>query len=256
MKTALNQPVGTILLDIEGTTTPVPFVYQVLFPYARSHTAEFLAQYGSVPDIRQDLEALSQQYRSDMQAGLAPPALPNDDRPESLLGYIHWLIGRDSKCTALKSLQGKIWEEGYRTGRLLGQVFDDVPSSFAQWHEEKIHIGIFSSGSVLAQKLLFAHTTAGDLTQYLSAYFDTKVGTKTDPRSYERIALALKRAPDDIVFISDLTRELDAAKTTGMAALLCERPGNLPQPANTYRVIRSLAEVCAPTGKPPAALTR
>ena len=242
----LNETVRTILLDIEGTTTPLDFVYTVLFPYARSHSEQFLKQHRLSRDVRADLAALRQENLADTRLGLNPPPLRHD-APEaelaSQVAYITWLIAHDRKSTALKSLQGKIWQEGYRSGQLQGQVFDDVPRALKRWQEGKRNTCIFSSGSVLAQRLLFAHTKAGDLTPHISRYFDTTTGAKTDTPSYHKIASALLRSPSEIVFISDVTTELDAAALAGFETLLCERPGNRPQPASKHRLIRSLEEV-------------
>jgi enolase-phosphatase E1 len=241
---AFSAPVRTILLDIEGTTTPLDFVYEVLFPYAQSHAQRFLERYGASPDVRRDLNALRQENLDDARRGLDPPALTGDETTQSLVAYLAWLIHRDRKSTPLKSLQGKIWEEGYRNGELRSRVFEDVPPALKRWHEQKRTVSVFSSGSVFAQKLLFGHTTAGDLTRYLSSYFDTTVGGKTDPGSYQKIAGDLDSSMLEIVFISDATSELDAAKAAGIQTLLCLRPGNRPQPANAYESIRSFAEVC------------
>jgi len=232
-------------LDVEGTTTPIDFVYEVLFPYARSHAQGFLERHGASPDVRRDLNALRQENLDDAQRGLDPPALSHDSATDSVVAYVEWLMLRDRKSTPLKSLQGKIWEEGYRRGELRSRVSEDVPPALKRWHEEKRTVSVFSSGSVLAQKLLFGHTTWGDLSRYLSSYFDTTVGSKTDPGSYQKIASVLQSATLDIVFISDVTAELDAAKAAGLQPLLCLRPGNRPQPANTYESIRSFADVGA-----------
>ena len=244
MIAAFSAPVRTILLDVEGTTTPLDFVYEVLFPYAQSQAQRFLERYGALPDVRRDWNALRQENLDDARRGLDPPALTGEETTESLAGYVAWLIHRDRKSTPLKSLEGKIWEEGYRNGELRSRVFEDVPPALKRWHEQKRTVSVFSSGSVLAQKLLFGHTTAGDLTRYLSSYFDTTVGSKTDPGSYQKIAGELRSSMLEIVFISDVTSELDAAKAAGLQTLLCLRPGNRPQPANQYESIRSFAEVC------------
>jgi len=151
---------------------------------------------------------------------------------------------RDRKSTPLKSLQGMIWESGYQTGEIRGQVYDDVPPSLKRWHDVGKTICIFSSGSVLAQKLLFAHTTAGDLTKFIRAYFDTRIGSKTDMESYQQIAGALEITPAAIIFVSDVSAELDAARRAGMQTLLCMRPGNRPQPAtSTHEVIKDFDAV-------------
>ncbi len=241
---ALSAPVRAILLDIEGTTTPLDFVYQVLFPYARSHAQEFVVRHGASPDVREDLNALREENLEDARRGLDPPALQNDEAAESLVAYVQWLIDHDRKSTPLKSLEGKIWEEGYKSGELRSQVFEDVPPALERWRELQQTVSIFSSGSVLAQKLLFGHSTAGDLTPYLSSYFDTTAGSKIDPGSYERIASALQSSTPEVVFISDMTSELDAAKAAGLQTLLCLRPGNRPQPVSNHPWIRSFAEVC------------
>jgi enolase-phosphatase E1 len=188
--------VRAILLDIEGTTTPIAFVDDVLFPYARRQLRAFLA--------RQGREGEANAFQSQMD--------------------------RDSKSTALKALQGQIWEDGYRSGELVGQVFDDVPTAFERWHSAGLEVGIFSSGSVLAQQLLFRQSSYGDLTPFLRWYFDTTTGAKTEPDSYRRIAAAMKLPTNTILFVSDVTRELDAAREAGMQTRLALRPGNAPQP--------------------------
>jgi enolase-phosphatase E1 len=244
----LNESVRTILLDIEGTTTPLDFVHHVLFPYARSHVRPFLEQQLASPDVRADVAALRQEHLVDVRQDLNPPSLRNDTPAtdfESLVQYIQWLTERDRKSTPLKSLQGKVWEEGYRTGELRSPIFGDVPSALRRWQEQARNTCIFSSGSVLAQKLLFAHTTAGDLTAHISGYFDTSGGAKTDPESYVKIARALQQSPSEAVFISDVSAELDAAQAAGFWTLLCYRPGNRPQPANKHVLIFNLDKVFA-----------
>jgi enolase-phosphatase E1 len=153
-------------------------------------------------------------------------------------------MARDRKSTALKSLQGKIWEEGYHSGNLLAPVFDDVPAAFERWRAQNRNIAIFSSGSILAQELLFAHTNAGDLTPYISAYFDTTTGAKTDAGSYQKIAISLALPPGEIAFISDVTAELDAAaNTVGFQVLFSERAGNYPQPPRPYQRIQDFNDI-------------
>lgn len=167
-----HEPVRTILLDVEGTTTPVDFVQRVLFPYARSHARRFLEEHPSSETVRADVAALHQENIADLDAGLNPPPLSGSPLAdlEATLAYIAWLMDRDRKSTSLKPLQGKIWEEGYRSGQLCSPVFDDVPRALRRWQEQGRQIAIFSSGSVLAQRLLFAHTVVGDLTSYFSSY--------------------------------------------------------------------------------------
>ena len=208
-----------ILLDIEGTTTPIAFVHEVLFSYARAHARDFLTQ--DSDEVRADVALLREEHAADKRNNLQPP--------ESIPDYIDWLIDRDRKSTALKSLQGKIWRQGYLDGSLKSQVFADVAPAFERWRAAGLKIGIFSSGSVLAQQLLFAHTDAGDLTGFIDDYFDTNVGKKGDAESYRKIAAAMDLEPSEILFISDVVAELEAAQESGMRTLLSIRPGNSPQ---------------------------
>jgi enolase-phosphatase E1 len=152
-------------------------------------------------------------------------------------------MDRDRKSTALKELQGQIWQEGYRTGELRGKVFPDVPPALEAWHQHGVDVRIFSSGSILAQKLLFSTTPAGDLTRFLNGYFDTTTGPKTAPASYMLIAEAFSTEAREILFISDVARELDAAHNAGMKTFMCIRPGNHRQPDNTHETISSFAEI-------------
>jgi len=238
------QNIRGLLLDIEGTTTPVAFVYDVLFPFARAHVQEFLERHIAAEEVSFDLALLRQEHAKDVAGDLSAPPIVESSEPQSIVGYVYWLMDRDRKSTGLKSLQGKIWEEGYRSGALKSEVFPDVPLALQRWHKADLKIAIFSSGSVLAQQLLFAHTTAGDLTQFIQAYFDTTTGPKTDPESYHRISSELKLHPEQILFISDVTAELEAATNGGMQTALCIRPGNLEQPkVNEHRIIRSFDDV-------------
>jgi len=157
------------------------------------------------------------------------------DKIDSIVDYIGWLIARDRKSTGLKSLQGKIWRQGYVEGSLKAQMFADVAPALERWHSAGLSINIFSSGSVLAQQLLFAHTDAGDLTRFIDNYFDTNIGKKAEAESYRRIAAGLNLAPEQIIFISDVIAELDAAHEAGMKTLLALR--------THHRTIRSFDEL-------------
>lgn len=234
----------TVLLDIEGTTTPIEFVYQVLFPYARRQVVDFLRQHQQAPDVRANVEALRKEHALDLRQGSGPPDWP-DNLVESAVAYVHWLMDRDRKSTALKSLQGKIWEQGYRTGELHSEVYPDVPRAFSRWHSQKKDICIFSSGSVLAQKLLFAHTTAGDLTHFIEEYFDTTTGKKIEAESYGRISTALGLPPREILFVSDTVAELDAANLAGMKTILCVRPGRERPPTSSHPTIETFDQLSA-----------
>jgi|SRR5882672_4897561 len=226
-----------ILLDIEGTTTPIDFVYKTLFPFARARVKDYLSRNWDAPEVQADLIQLRAERSADVSQGLNPPALAavaalkgesSSEQIESAAAYIHWLMDLDRKSTPLKAIQGRIWQEGYQAGELFGEVFDDVPPAFARWRRLYKLICIYSSGSALAQKLLFTHTTAGDLTGYICRYFDTTIGHKIEAGSYWRIAEELRLATAEIVFISDAIAELDAARAAGMKTILAMRPGNRP----------------------------
>lgn len=219
-----------ILLDIEGTTTPIAFVYDVLFPFARLHVSDYVKN--------ADLSDLKREYDEDARKGLNPPAWS----PEPA-AYIYWLMDQDRKSTALKRIQGEIWRKGYEQGELHGEVFPDVPAALERWQRNHMDIRIFSSGSILAQRLLFSSTTAGNLTKFLSGYFDTTTGPKNEPASYTAIAKSFGLPLLDILFISDVTRELDAAREAGVQTALCVRPGNHPQPAHSHRTITTFDNI-------------
>jgi enolase-phosphatase E1 len=240
---SLLENVRCVLLDIEGTTTSIDFVHDVLFSYARTQARSYLTANFDADDVRADVALLCEEHAADVHSKLDPPAFEAKDS-ESVATYVEWLITLDRKSTGLKSLQGKIWREGYLSGALKAQVFADVAPAIQRWHEEGLRIAIFSSGSVLAQQLLFAHTEAGDLTRFIDEYFDTKIGKKGDEESYRRIAEALNLAPRDILFISDVVAELDAANAAGVRPLLSVRPGNTPQRnADRFRSITRFDEI-------------
>ena len=225
-----------ILLDIEGTTTPIAFVTETLFPYARAHLPLYLEQHGGTPECRSALARLHEEYERDRACGEAVPLW-------SPLAYLSWLMDRDRKSPALKALQGRVWEEGYRNGTLTGDVFADVPRALARWRDAGVTVGIFSSGSVRAQQWLFRRSSAGDLTPWLSWHFDTGVGTKQDAASYTRIASDVSVAPAETLFVSDVAAELDAARAAGMQTALIVRPGNPPQPDTGHRVVTSFDQL-------------
>lgn len=245
---------GAVLLDIEGTTTPVSFVTQVLFPYARRHLRSHLVAHQGGAGYETIVMGLRSEYASAVRAGESVPPWADDPPParlDAIVAYVEWLMDRDRKSTALKELQGRIWEDGYRRGDLVGEVFPDVRPALRRWDEHDLPVGVFSSGSVLAQQLLFRYSSSGDLGRLLRWHFDTRVGTKLDPGSYRRIAAAASIPPEDFLFLSDVTTELDAAVSAGMQVRLVIRPGNAPAPArHGYDTIRSLDELAFASEKP------
>jgi enolase-phosphatase E1 len=225
-----EEQVRVLLLDIEGTTTPADFVYKTLFPYASEKLERFLREQERNPEVQNAVEELREQQAVDLRNELEPPAWRTDSEDARLRGcvaYGQWLIERDSKCTPLKLLEGKIWQQGYERGDIKGEVYPDVPRAFERWKRQKRIICIYSSGSALAQRLLFRSTPFGDLTDHISLYFDTRVGAKVEAESYCRIAGSFAHRPERFLFISDAMKEIEAARSAGMRALLCERS---PQP--------------------------
>jgi enolase-phosphatase E1 len=206
-----------VLTDIEGTTSSIAFVKDVLFPYARRELPRFVREHGHDPDVRRWLDAVAVE-----NGGICS----DDVIVETLQGW----IDQDRKHTALKALQGMLWREGYERGDYRGHVYADAAKALRDWHAAGHRLAVFSSGSVGAQKLLFGHSEAGDLGQLFTAYFDTEIGHKRDADSYRLIADALHRRPADVVFLSDVVEELDAAREAGMQTVLLDRREDYPQP--------------------------
>jgi enolase-phosphatase E1 len=207
-----------LLVDIEGTTTDIAFVHDVLFPIARAEVPRFLGAHAEDPEQAASIAAV----RQAVAGGSRNPAGVTLD--EVVAQLVAW-IDADAKVTALKAIQGAIWREAYAAGTLKSHVYDDVEPAFRRLRAAGASIHVFSSGSVEAQRLLFAHTLAGDLTRYLSGYFDTTTGPKREAASYTRIAAAIGLPPGEVRFVSDVVAELDAAHAAGMETLWMVRPG-------------------------------
>lgn len=205
-----------ILLDIEGTIAPISFVYDVLFPFARRELRPFLERTWDAAETRAAVARVA------ADAGVAGFTL------EAIVPHLLDLMDRDVKATGLKELQGLIWKRGYESGELRSNLFDDVPPALRAWHARGIDVRIYSSGSVAAQKLFLSHTEFGDLTSLLRGYYDTTTGPKTAAASYLAIARDMGARPDQILFVSDMSAELDAAAAAGFATALAVRPGNRP----------------------------
>ena len=214
-------------------------MHQTLFGFARDRVADFLGRHWNDPSVQADVARLRSEHRAEKTGATT---VWSDD-PAGVTLYVQWLMNRDRKSTGLKSLQGKIWEEGYRSGELRGEVYPDVPGALERWQRQGIQIAIFSSGSVQAQRLLFGSTPAGDLTRFLSGYFDTTTGPKTDSESYARIGAALGRRTSEVLFISDVVPELEAAMSSGMETVLCVRVPEAGAPPGWHRVIHGFDEL-------------
>ena len=204
--------IQAIVTDIEGTTSSIDFVHETLFPYARKHLRSFLHAHGQEPAVQAELAAVAQEVGRELSLDEAADVLER------------W-IAEDRKITPLKSLQGLIWAQGYAAGELQGHVYADTPECLRQWHEQGIRLYVYSSGSVAAQKLIFGHSSAGDLTPLFSGYFDTHIGHKREAASYQRILDTLDLPPASVLFLSDVVEELDAAQQAGMQTLQLVREG-------------------------------
>ncbi|WP_434997136.1 acireductone synthase [Pectobacterium brasiliense] len=195
--------IKAIVTDIEGTTSDIRFVHSVLFPYARERLADTVRQHGSDPEIAQALDALRQE--------LGQP----DADSETLIAALNQFMDEDRKSTALKQLQGIIWRTGYRNGDFQGHLYPEVATQLAAWQQQGLRLYVYSSGSVEAQQLLFGYSNAGDLRPLFSDYFDTRVGAKRETDSYRTIAQAIGLPAEQLLFLSDIRQELDAAQEAG-----------------------------------------
>lgn len=219
-----------LLLDIEGTTSSVRFVYDVLFPFARRELPAFLAAHWEEPELRRACELIAH------DAGAASFAawVGDADGPAArarVSAEVHRLMDGDLKATGLKDLQGLIWRQGYESGELCSHVYDDVPPALTAWQAAGWSVRIYSSGSIAAQRQFFAHTVHGDLTTHFDGHYDTTIGPKRAAASYQAIAADWGLPPPAVLFLSDVVAELDAARAAGMQTTLALRPGNAAAPA-------------------------
>ena len=226
-------PTVAVVTDIEGTTTPISFVRDVLFPYARERLPALLAERAGESAIAAELAEVRRQA-------------PGKPELETLLRW----MDQDAKVTPLKALQGILWREGYAAGTLKGAVYPDVPPALARWKAAGLRLYVYSSGSVEAQKLIFGHSVAGDMTPLFSGFFDTRVGAKREPDSYARIAIGLGLPPAEVLFLSDIEAELDAAAAAGMCTCQLIRPQDGTAASERHPGAADFAEVARRMGLP------
>ncbi|XP_040986327.1 probable bifunctional methylthioribulose-1-phosphate dehydratase/enolase-phosphatase E1 isoform X2 [Juglans microcarpa x Juglans regia] len=240
-----------IVLDIEGTTTPISFVSDVLFPYARDNVGRHLSATYDTAETQDDIKLLHSQVQDDLDKGVVGAVpIPSDNAGKeevvaALVANVEAMIRADRKITALKQLQGHIWRTGFENGELEGVVFEDVPQALEKWHALGIKVYIYSSGSRLAQRLLFGNTSYGDLRKYLSGFFDTAVGNKKETHSYVEISESIGvDKPSEILFITDVYQEAVAAKAAGLEVMVSIRPGNGTLPENHgFKTIKSFSGI-------------
>jgi enolase-phosphatase E1 len=221
--------IRAVVTDIEGTTSSLSFVKDVLFPFARRRMAGFVQERAGDPAVRRLLADTAQAAGRPLR----------DD--EAVLQLLAWM-DEDRKATPLKALQGLIWEEGYRSGAFVAHVYEDAVRRLREWRERGLGLYVYSSGSVHAQQLLFGHTAHGDLTPLFAGWFDTRIGAKQEAESYRRIADAIGLAPEAILFLSDVTAELDAAAAVGLATCLLVREGQ-PETETDHLVAQDFDEI-------------
>ena len=227
-----------ILTDIEGTTSSISFVKDVLFPYARRALPGFVKAHGDEPAVRKWLDAVAAE-----NGGVC--------RDEMIVEVLQGWIDQDRKHTALKALQGMIWANGYGNADFTAHVYPDAVPALRAWHADGLSLHVYSSGSVPAQRHVVGHSDAGDVTGLFSNWFDTEVGGKREAESYRRIAAAIGHPAGEILFLSDVVEELDAAREAGLETVLVDRIEDYPQPrtgdaANGHRRVESFAGISVP----------
>ncbi|MFN2362189.1 MAG: acireductone synthase [Marinobacter sp.] len=222
--------IRVVLTDIEGTTSSISFVHDVLFPYSATHMADFV----------REAEADSTEVREQLDAVAQTSGVARDDI-DGLIGVLETWIREDRKETPLKTLQGMLWEQGYQQGAFRGHVYEDAAEYLQRWHDRGLRLFVYSSGSVKAQKLIFGFSEAGDLTPFFSGYFDTRVGGKRESQSYSNILNELGVEPQTVLFLSDVEAELQAAESAGLRTVWLIREGDLPETGRA--VARDFADV-------------
>ncbi|XP_044160709.1 enolase-phosphatase E1 isoform X1 [Bufo gargarizans] len=247
--------VTAILLDIEGTTTPITFVKDILFPYIQDNVEEYLHKHWHEEECQEDVRQLRLQAEKDSGLeGFVPIPSSTDHEAElqvirGVVDNVRWQMSLNRKTTALKQLQGHMWRSAYATGKVKGEVYDDVVPALKKWKEANLKLYIFSSGSVEAQKLLFGYSIEGDLLELFHGHFDTTVGSKVESESYKRIAEKIGCSTGNILFLTDITKEAEAARTAGVHVALAVRPGNAAltdEEKSEYHLIPSFHQLQLP----------
>ena len=219
-----------ILLDIEGTTSSISFVYDVMFPYVRRELDAYLQDNWQNDDCREACEQIARDTGAKSLDAFAGEDAIGAETSFAIRNEVIRLMDDDVKATGLKQLQGLIWDKGFTSGEMLAHVYEDVPGAILNWNANGLDVRIYSSGSIAAQKLFFGHTEFGDLLPQFRGHYDTMTGSKKEQASYTAIAGEFDLPPSEILFLSDVTAELDAARAAGMQTCLCLRPGNKEMP--------------------------
>lgn len=248
---------NVFLLDIEGTTTPITFVKDVLFPYIKDNVEEYLSAHWEEDECKQDVHLLKKQADDDSKHHRSGPVHSFDQTVhtdeekaiQEVVDNVLWQMAEDRKTTALKQLQGHMWRAAYTTGKIRGEVYEDVVPAIRKWRRLGMKVYIYSSGSVEAQKLLFGYSTEGNVLELFDGHFDTNIGAKVESKSYQRIAESIGCSADNIMFLTDLTREAKAAEEAGVKVAVVVRPGNAElteEEKSHYKLITSFSELALP----------
>ncbi|KAA0703688.1 Enolase-phosphatase E1 [Triplophysa tibetana] len=251
---SVPENIRAFLLDIEGTTTPITFVKDILFPYIRENLEAYLSAHWEEDECKQDVHLLKKQAEEDLRQNKACPVHAVDQTVHTdeekaireVVDSVLWEMAADRKTTALKQLQGHMWRAAYLMGKIKGEVYPDVVPSIRQWRHHGLQIYIYSSGSVEAQKLLFRYSVEGNLLDLFDGHFDTNIGAKVESKSYENIVVKIGCQPEEIMFLTDVTREAKAAEDAGMNVAVVVRPGNMElteEERNKYRTITSFNQL-------------
>lgn len=222
--------IKAIVTDIEGTTSSIDFVHKVLFPYSSQAIPEYIRQYYQEPEIAAIIE--------DIKIEVGQENLSIESVIDTLLGWIE----ADLKITPLKKLQGLIWEDGFKKGKFKGHIYEDAYQNLQKWCDRGLSLYVYSSGSEQAQKSLFGHTEYGNLNVLFSGYFDTRIGNKKESLSYTKIAREIKIESQEILFLSDVVAELDAAANARYQTILLVRD-KMPENTNNHQIVNNFNEI-------------
>ena len=232
-----------VLLDIEGTTSSISFVYDKMFPYVREHLSSYLDVNWNEESLQNCLPLLAADLNKPSLADWIDPTTAVDEQKRLVATGVIELMDGDVKATGLKQLQGLIWKDGFHSGQLVAHLFDDVAPAIQRWNDSGLDVRIYSSGSIAAQKLFFGHSVAGDLLSKLSGHYDTTTGGKKESTSYQAIASEYGFPAGEVLFVSDVVEELVAARAAGMQTCLSLRAGNKDQGENDFEKITTFAEI-------------
>jgi enolase-phosphatase E1 len=226
--------IKAVVTDIEGTTSSISFVKEVLFPYAAAHMESFLQQHWQEAAVQQQVQALAEAGDARVDAGSV-------NSVEAANAVLQRWIREDRKATPLKALQGMIWKAGYESGAYTAHLYPDTAPALQRWHDQGLPLYVYSSGSIAAQKLFFGYSDAGDLTPLFSGYFDTTTGMKQETESYQKIVATLNLPAEQVLFLSDIEGELDAAKAAGLQTILLDRDNSISSSA--HHRVTSFADI-------------